>query len=167
MFLDSALQRSSVVSHAKLLNYTPTSAAAPAATINLKVNQVNEDSLTLPKFTSFISEAIDGINYKFVTVDDITVNKDITTGSVTYSNLTIKQGEPVTLSFAYSSADNSSSLIELPDANIDTTTISVIVQQSSSNTASEVYTLVDDYLSLSATSAVYFLQEGTNGYYQI
>ena len=75
MFLDSALQRGSVVSHAKLLNYTPTSAAAPAATINLKVNQVNEDSLTLPKFTSFISEAIDGINYKFVTVDDITVNK--------------------------------------------------------------------------------------------
>jgi len=167
MFLDSALQRSSVVSHAKLLNYTPRSAGAPTAKINLKVNQVSEASLTLPKFTTFISEAIDGINYKFVTVDDITVNKDITTNAVTFSNLTIKQGEPVNLNFAYSSADNASATIELPDTNIDTTTLSVVVQQSSSNTSSQVFTMVEDYLGLNSSSAVYFLQEGTNGYYQI
>ena len=40
MFMDSALQRSSVVSHAKLLNYTPKSASAPQATINLTINQI-------------------------------------------------------------------------------------------------------------------------------
>ena len=34
MFLDSAIQRSSVVSHAKVLDYTPKSAIAPTATVN-------------------------------------------------------------------------------------------------------------------------------------
>ena len=62
MFLDTALQRNSVVSQAKLLDYTPHSAIAPSATINLTVNQVNSASLTLPKFTNFMSEAIDGVN---------------------------------------------------------------------------------------------------------
>ena len=63
MFLDSALLRSSVVSHAKTLNYVPKSAVAPTAIINLTINQVTDGSLTLPKFTTFMSSAIDGVNY--------------------------------------------------------------------------------------------------------
>ena len=167
MFLDSAIQRSSVVSHAKLLNYTPRSAVAPSATITLKVNQVTESSLTLPKFTSFLSEAIDGVNYTFVTTDDVTINKDVSNNTVTFSNLTIKQGQPTTLSFDYSSAENPSSIITLPDTNIDTTTISVVIQQSSSNSSSEVFTLAENFLTLDGSSAVYFLQEGNNENYQI
>jgi len=58
MFLDTALSRNSVVSQAKLLDYVPKSAIAPSATINLKVNQVTQSSLTLPKFTNLLSEAI-------------------------------------------------------------------------------------------------------------
>ena len=41
MFLDSAIQRSSVVSQAKLLNYIPQSSLSPAATIRFVVNQVS------------------------------------------------------------------------------------------------------------------------------
>jgi hypothetical protein len=78
MFLDSALQRSSVVSHAKLLNYIPKSASAPSATIDITFNQVTDSSLTIPKFTSFMSEAIDGVNYKFVTVNSTTLNTNLT-----------------------------------------------------------------------------------------
>ena len=37
MFLDSAKQRSSVVSQAKVLNYVPKSAIAPSATVNVSV----------------------------------------------------------------------------------------------------------------------------------
>ena len=64
MFMDTALQRNSVVSQAKLLNYIPKSAIAPSATINLTVNQVTDASLTLPKYTNFLSENIDGVNYR-------------------------------------------------------------------------------------------------------
>ena len=41
MFLDSAVQRSSVVSHAKALDYTPKSAIAPTATVNITFNNVS------------------------------------------------------------------------------------------------------------------------------
>lgn len=167
MFLDSALQRASVVSHAKLLNYTPQSAAAPRAQIDLVMNNVSVSSLTLPKFTSFLSEAIDGVNYKFVTLNSTTQNTDLANNTVTFDNLVIKQGEPVTLTFTYDSAANPTAIFELPDTNVDTTTISVVVQQSTSNSSSQVFTLVDDYLALDNTTTAFFLQEATNGYYQI
>jgi hypothetical protein len=167
MFLDSALQRSSVVSHAKLLNYTPKSASAPSATIDITFNQVTDSSLTIPKFTSFMSEAIDGVNYKFVTVNSTTLNTNTFSNSVTFSNLVIKQGEPITINYTYDSAANPTAIFDLPDTNADTTTLTVSVQQSGSNTAYEIYTLASDYLSLDTTSSVYFLQEGINGYYQI
>jgi len=167
MFLDSALQRSSVVSHAKLLNYVPKSASAPSATINIRFNQVTDSSLTIPKFTTFMSEAIDGVNYKFVTVNSTTENTNTFSNSITFSNLVIKQGEPITLNYTYDSAANPSAIFELPDTNIDTSSLTVSVQQSGSNTAFEIYNLATDYLSLDSTSAVYFLQEGINGYYQV
>ena len=167
MFLDSALQRSSVVSHAKLLNYTPQSAAAPRAQIDLVMNNVTTSSLTLPKFTSFLSEAIDGVSYKFVTLNSTTQNTNLANNTVTFDNLVIKQGEPVTLSFTYDSAANPTAIFELPDTNVDTTTISVVVQQSTSNSSSQVFTLVDDYLALNNTTKAFFLQEATNGFYQI
>lgn len=167
MFLDSAIQRGSVVSHAKLLNYTPNSSQAPTAQIDIVFSGVNDSSLTLPKFTSFISEAIDGINYTFVTTNSLTVNTDLANNTVTFNNVVIKQGEPVTLTFTYDSAANPTAIFELPDPNVDTTSLSVSVQQSISNTYLEVYNLVDDYLALDDTTEAYFLQEGGNGNYQV
>ena len=167
MFLDSALQRASVVSHAKLLNYTPQSATAPRAQIDLVVNNVTTSSLTLPKFTSFLSEAIDGVSYRFVTLNSTTENTDFANNTVTFDNLVIKQGEPVTLTFTYDDAANPTAIFELPDTNVDTDTISVVVQQSTSNSSSQVFTLVDDYLALNGTTKAFFLQEATNGFYQI
>lgn len=167
MFLDSALNRSSVVSHAKLLNYTPQSAAASRAVINLVMNNVTTPFLTLPKFTSFLSAPIDGVSYKFVTLNSETQNTNLANNTVTFNNLTIKQGEPVNLSFTYDSVTNPSSIFELPDTNIDTTTITVTVQQSVSNNTTEVFTLVNNFLSLDNNTRAFFLQEGVNGYYQI
>jgi hypothetical protein len=167
MFLDSALQRASVVSHAKLLNYTPQSAAAPRAQIDLVMNNVTDSSLTLPIFTSFLSEAIDGVTYKFVTMNSVTENTNLANNTVTFNDLVIKQGEPVTLTFTYDSGANPTAIFELPDTDVDTSTITVSVQQSGSNTSTQVFTLVDDYLSLDNETTAYFLQEGNNGFYQI
>jgi hypothetical protein len=165
MFLDTAIQRGSVVSHAKLLNYTPRSAIAPTATINLQVNQVAVSSLTLPKFTQFMSEAIDGVNYNFVTADSYTENTS--GGVVNFNNVILKQGLATTLSFTVDSINNPSYTFEIPDENVDTSTITVTVQQSSSNAASEVYSLATNFLSLTGDSKVYFLQESLTNTYQI
>lgn len=165
MFLDSSVQRGSVVSHAKLLNYTPRSAVAPKATINLTVNEVTTSTLTLPKFTTFISEPVDDVNYTFVTTDATTVN--VSANTAVFQNVQIAQGIPSSFSFIYNSTTNPQQIFEIPDTNIDTATLLVTVQESSSNTSFETYSLATDYITITPSSKVYFLQEGMNGNYEI
>ena len=45
MFLDTALQRPSVVSHAKLLDYVPQSSIAPTAFVSLTANSFTQSRL--------------------------------------------------------------------------------------------------------------------------
>ena len=83
MFLDTALTRDSVVSHAKLLGYTPRSAVASRAAVNISITPVPSDSngaITIPRFTRFATETKDGSNYIFVTTSSRVVNKNTTTG---------------------------------------------------------------------------------------
>lgn len=165
LFMDSALQRSSVVSHAKLLNYTPKSATAPQASINLTVNQVDSASLTLPKYTQFMSEAIDGVNYIFVTPEATTVN--VSGGTASFSDITIKQGIPTSYNYTVDSSSNPKYTFKLPETNIDTNTLLVNVQRSISDSSYDTYRLATDILSLNSSSKVYFLQESVDGYYEI
>ena len=165
MFLDSALQRSSVVSQAKVLDYTPKSAIAPTAFINFVASGVNTTTFTLPQFTSFQSAAVNGVNYNFVTADTTTV--PVVSGIATFNNIELKQGVPSTQSFLVNSTANPTYTFDLPDPNIDTTTLRIIVQQSSSNTSYETYLPAFNYLALDGNSLVYFLQESLNGNYQV
>jgi hypothetical protein len=167
MFLDTALQRSSVVSQAKLMNYTPQSAIAPTATINLTMNAVSDPTLTLPKFTPFMSEAIDGINYAFVTTDSYTSTVNLSTNKAEFTNVVLKQGIPASLSYTVNSTNNPKYVFSLPAENIDTTTLQVLVQSSSSNTSVEIYTAAENYLTLNGNSLVYFLQENVSGSYDV
>jgi hypothetical protein len=165
MFLDTALQRSSVVSQAKVLDYTPKSAIAPSAFIKFTGNSITSNTFTLPKFTNFLSEAIDGINYNFVTTDTVTVAT--TAGTAVIDSLEIKQGLPATYRFTVDSTTNPKYTFEIPDTNVDTTSIQVIVQESVSNSFFEIYKPAQDYLALDSQSKVYFLQESLNGNYEL
>jgi len=165
MFLDSAVQRNSVISHAKLLNYMPSSASAPRATVKITVNGVSDASLTLPKFTQFISEAIDSVNYTFVTTDAYTTN--VSANTAIFDDVSIIQGTSASYSFTVNKTTNPKLTFDIPDSTIDTSTIVVNVQESSTNLTFETYTQVSDYLTLGPSTKVYFLQEGLNGKYQI
>lgn len=165
MFLDSAVQRNSVVSHAKMLNYIPKSAAAPKAVIKLVVNNVSGATLTIPKNTPFISEAIDSINYTFLTTDSTTVA--VSSNTATFNNLQIAQGLYSAISYTVNTTANPSLTFQIPDAAVDTSTILVNVQESSTNLISQAFTQTTDYTTLTSSSKVYFLQEGSNGKYEI
>jgi len=165
MFLDSALQRSSVVSHAKLLNYVPHSAVGPVALINLRFTGVTTSSFTVPKYTNFLSEAIDNVNYNYVTLYDTTV--PVTSNTAVLNAVEIKQGTVQNYTFTVNSTANPKYIFEIPDKNIDTSTMTVTVQQSVSNSAYQVFNATTNYLSLTPTDPVYFLQEAADGNYQI
>ena len=167
MFLDTSLQRSSIVSHSKLLNYIPKSAIAPTAYVDIIVDNISDSSLTLPTYTNFLSEAVDGINYNFVTTDSTTVNTDLVNSRATFSNIELKQGIPITYTFNVDSVTNPGYTFELPDSGIDTNTINVIVYKSSTDFSSEIFTFTKDYLFLTGGDAVFFLQESLIGNYEI
>jgi len=165
MFMDTAVLRSSVISHAKLLNYTPRSSVSPSAVITLQVNNVPVSSLTLNKFTKFQSEAIDGVNYTFVTKEAITENTSANT--VIFNDLEIYQGEPISLNFSYNSQSNPKQVFTLPDANIDTSTLEVRVQPSPTSISPVTYQLADDFSTKDGESRIYYLQESLTGEYEI
>lgn len=170
MFLDTAILRDSVVSHAKMLGYTPRSSVAPRATINLQIIRPSGDttaSLTLPKFTKFQSTPIDGISYTFVNNDATTVDYDSTCNRFCFDNLYIYQGIPLSYTFTFNATNNPSQSFELPDAGIDTSTISVTVQESASSLRRENFVLSTDATAVTANSAVFYLDETQNGKYKI
>lgn len=166
MFLDSALQRSSVVSHAKLLDYVPKSTASPAATIKLIASGgANNTTVSLPRYTTFISKPVKNKSFTFVTTDNATAtfyNK-----TATFNNVIIRQGTPATLTFSYSATNNPKSTFEIPNVNTDTSTLLVEVYNDPTKSAFDVYNLATDFLTLDGNSLVYFLEESNTGTYNI
>ena len=65
MFLDTAVKRNSVVSHARHLGYTPTSSTAPIAYLNVTVNDATGGSLTMSAGHVFTT-TINSTPYQFV-----------------------------------------------------------------------------------------------------
>ena len=170
MFLDTSLLRDSVVSHAKMLGYTPVSAVAPRATINLQITRPQNDtttSLTLPKFTRLQSAPLNGVSYTFVNLETKTVDYDPTCNRFCFDDLYIYQGQPLTYTFVYNSTNNPTQSFELPDDGIDTSTLEVLTQESGSSFKTERYTLATDATTVSSNSSVYFIDETRNGKYKI
>lgn len=165
MFLDSAIQRGSVVSHAKLMNYVPKSSVGPTAYINLQFYGVTTSTFTVPAYTNFMSEPVQNINYNFVTTDSTTVA--VTNNNAIFSNIELKQGYASSYNFTVDSTTNPQYIFEIPDSNIDVSSIGVIVQESSSNTSFNIYNSSKNYLELGPNDMVYFVQEAVNGNYQI
>jgi hypothetical protein len=169
MFLDTSKIRQSTISHAKLINYVPESKHGAEARVNVVVTpSAVEDQetaiLTLDKYTKFIGTAIDGINYPFVAINSNTVSK-ITT-SFTFANVVLKQGEVITRQFLMEPTNETRSF-DLPSANIDTNTLIITVQESTSNTETVSYTLAEDLTEIQANSKVYFIEENFDGNYRI
>ena len=166
-FLDTALLRDSVVSHAKTLGYTPYSATSAVATLDFTVQSGNSTpaKLTIPRGFPFLSNQIDGKSYNFVVLEDTTVSKSNT--SFIFDDLQIYEGQLVTYNFSYNQSSNPKAIFTLPDINIDENTIRVSVSPSSSNTQVSVYNRVTDILDITATSEAFFLQEGKSGKYEI
>ena len=166
-FLDTAILRDSVVSHAKMLNYVPFSYTSPKAIINITIDSgtTTPEEVTSPKGYIFLSNPIDGTSYSFVTLDQYTATKSGT--SFFFENVNVYEGQLVTFNYTYTEIDNPKGIFIINDTNIDTESISVTVQPNSSNTASSIYSKVDDILDVTSESEVFFLQEGRNGNYEV
>jgi hypothetical protein len=170
MFLDTAQIRASVLSHAKAIGYVPESKKGAQARINIQVTPSTVENntattLVLDKYTKFLGEAKDGTNYPFVTVNSNSTIKINT--SFSFSNISIRQGEVVTAQFTMSDSSNPKRRFNIPSSNVDIETISVTVQESSSNTDTISYKLAQDITELTGSSAVFFIEENQDSEYTL
>ena len=168
-FLDTAQIRQNILSQAKLINYIPASNRASEAQVSIRVTPTTSENQTidyivLDKYTRLLGADINGVNYPFVTVNSNTAHKSA--GSFYFANVWIKQGEVITQQFAMS-ANNLTRKFEIPSANVDTETLTVTVQESSTNTYTEEYQLSTDMTEASQNSRIYFIEENENLNYNI
>ena len=166
-FLDTAQIRKNIVSHAKLINYVPMSMRGAEAMVDVVVTPGPQEDqtvayITLDKWTTFLGADKDQVNYPFVAMHSNTAYKS--NGSFVFSNVIVKQGEAVTLQFPVY-ANNSSRRFQIPSANVDTSTLTITVQESPSNTHTTEYTLASDITQIMANSTIYFLEEDQDSYY--
>lgn len=167
MFLDSCVKRSSTISHAKVLGYLPHSFSAPTATITLTFNNVTTNQIIIPKYTKFVTDAIDNTNYTYTTLTEYVIPVDPFTNTATVSGIEIKQGEPLNYSFLYDEVNNPNKKFKIPESNVDLSTLQVIVQKSTTDISVSVYNYPEDMLALDSESEVYFIQESFDGFYEI
>jgi len=163
MYLDSADQRASVVSLAKQVGYTPRSAVASQATIDVLVNNATGASITMSRGTKFTT-TVDGTNYSFV--NNAAVSITPSDGVYKFSNLVVYEGTYLNYKYTANTSDTDQRFI-IPNDNVDTTTLTVKVQESSSDSTTNTYTLATGITGIESTSKVYFLQEVENGRFEV
>tara|TARA_B110000285_G_scaffold71230_2_gene82100 strand:+ start:9695 stop:11581 length:1887 start_codon:yes stop_codon:yes gene_type:complete len=180
MFLDTARMRDNVVSKAKLLGYTPKSNTAAEAVLSVTFRAV-APSAELSSFGVKVtrdiefSASVDGVTYTFVPkVNRIAVRSSeptLNSSNVyetlyTITDLVVVQGEQVTETFIVDSTDPNQKFILLNET-IDTSTINVLVQPNIDENTYTEFKKETDNMSLTDIDATYFLQESTNGRFEI
>ena len=163
MFLDSSILRSSVVSHAKQLNYTPRSARAPVAYLNVTVNDSTLSSVTIDKGTKFTT-SINNNTYGFVVNESLTVQPQ--SGILNFNNLPVYEGTLATTRYTVDYTNPEKKYILTSDR-ADTSTLKVTVQTSASDTSTQVFTLARDISLVGETDRVFFIQEGEDGRFEV
>jgi len=165
MFIDTALNRDSAVSHAKALGYLPTSTKSPYAVVTITVKDVPISQLSLVMTAGTIfTTSINGTTYQFVTISDATATSD--TGIFVFSDILVYEGTRISYTYTVNNSNLEQRFV-IPSASADTSTLVVTVQASSSDITTETYTLNTDFATLNSTTLRYFLQEIEDGKYEV
>jgi len=163
LYLDSADIRNNIVSLAKMIGYTPASCRAPKANIDVTLNNASGTVLTMNKGTVF-STTVSGITYEYVTNQINTITP--TDGIYKLQNLDIYEGTLVTFKYTVDSLDVDQKFV-IPSANADISTLQVSLQNSATDTTTSSYTTAVGYNGVNDTTKVYFLQEGSDGKFEV
>lgn len=164
MFLDSASKRNSIVSIANNFGYLPVSRRAPIAVIKMVVPKGTSNNITLvlPKYSAF-SSTINNIKYNFYTI--IEYSGGLVGTNFEINNIQLVEGTPVVEKFTI--FESSDSMMMLNNTNIDTSTIKVTVQDVAESFTSTMYSFVDNMVTLTDTSKVYFVKETEDSKYKV
>lgn len=162
VFLDSAAKRSSVVSLAKNLGYTPNSALCAKAYVNATITAptYNPDVVTLPAGQPFLT-SIDGVSYTFYNTSDVSTVS--ASGYYTFNNVELIEGTQLQYSYLATAAQR----YIIPNADVDLSTLKVKIRDTETDDTFVVYTPAESLTSLDATTKAYFVKEIDDGLYEV
>ncbi len=169
VFIDSATLRENVVALARNIGYIPRSRKSSKANITFFVDttgsSISPFTLTLKKgIVATTTDTFNGNGYTFCILEDKTVIVNNNIGI--FDGIDIYEGTYASNSFIVNSNDPNQRFI-LPNANIDTKTISVLVKDSQDSTYIKKFNLSEDLFNVDSTSRVFFLQEIEDQRYEI
>jgi hypothetical protein len=166
MFIDTAIKRTSVVSLAKMLGYSPRSTTSAKALVNLQVtknSESNETTLSISPSVKF-NASINGRSYTFNVNESQTAT--VNNNKFVFTDVELIEGIYLSNTFLIG-ADNSSGPLIIPNNNIDTSTLRVYVQNSSSDVTSTDWIKTSNIVDITNTSKVFWVEESNEGDYQV
>ncbi len=167
MFLDTAIIRESVISHAKELNYLPRSSTGASARVDIKVYPPDSpSSINMDKYTRF-SSVVGGKSYTFSTDSDVTIIATEVNGEAQYlaSNVSIIEGQVITEFFTADGSNNFS--VTLSNKEVDISNISVRVRESSTVSTNTEWTKVSTVFGINKESDIYFIEPTESFKYKV
>jgi hypothetical protein len=166
-FFDSASIRENVVSLAKLVGYTPRSAAASKATVTFDIQvSPNIKALTMKKGISFIGSNGSG-SYTFSILDDITRESYIDSNGlrrITFNDIEIYQGNLLTSNYTVDTSTTQRFIIPNADSDIELTR--VIIQETGF-TIPQSYKKAVDITEIGPKDRIFFIQENKNEQFEL
>ena len=171
MFIDSAVKRNSIVSIAKTLGYTPISRRSPVATVTLDIvpsASYTSASLTLTRETVFTGNGVNN-TYNFYPIKDYFATLGPTENGGTgfsFSGIELIEGKRISNTFLVDQTNLSGPFV-LPNQNIDTSTIRVRVQKSSTENEVSSYTQFDNVIDIDPSVKAFFVEESSSGLYEV
>jgi len=162
LFLDTAVKRSSLVSHAKSLGYVPRSRSAPVATVD--ITYANAVPNILPVGQVFTTK-IGNKSYNFVNTDAYT---PVDGQTPNIQDVEIREGVLKTITFVTPDS-KPYQRFRIQDDSIDTKTIKITVTESPSSNSgiTDVWTLGTNAVTIAGDSLAYFIEEDFDGAYSI
>ena len=167
-FLDTAVKRSSVVSRADELGYTPRSVIGASATVDVQavITGSPPAGVQLDAYSVFGSAGLGtNSNLTFFNQETLIATAD-TNNEFWFRGLVIKEGSINQTNFVVDVSNPDQTFI-LPNIGTDMTTLVVVVQTSASDTTQVTFQKATDYTNISATDPVYFTKEVDGQLFQL
>lgn len=162
MFMDTSLLRDSIISHAQLLGYYPSSNRSAQAEIRVTFTGTPNATVFIPKGFEFNAKGRANQTLRFSTIESYTVT--LSSGGTATQNLKLQEGPIKQYKFAVA---NGVQKYVLPLPQMDLSTVSVRVYDNQSDVIGEVYFKYDSLFEVDNTTKVFWLYETLNNSYQL
>lgn len=168
MFLDSAVLKNSVVSHAKELNYLPRSRKSARAMVRVTIidETLTSQTVAIPEYTNFATN-YQGVNYNFVT-DQTYVARKVGNGTYIADNVELYEGQMLTSFQREGFIVDSDGVLRVALTNDEVDTDSLFVYVDAEATEDQnIFTRANDVFGIGPKDKVFYVEPYLDNRYSI